>query len=56
MAVVNLAQGGAKLKGAQTMLRKVNKLEGFAIGATDGPIGKVKDFYFDEESWGRFVI
>jgi hypothetical protein len=33
------------------MLRNVNKLEGFAIGATDGPIGKVKDFYFDDESW-----
>lgn len=33
------------------MLRNVKKLEGFAIGATDGPIGKVKDFYFDDESW-----
>jgi hypothetical protein len=33
------------------MLRNVKKLEGFSIGATDGPIGKVKDFYFDDESW-----
>jgi hypothetical protein len=33
------------------MLRNVKRLEGFSIGATDGPIGKVKDFYFDDESW-----
>ena len=33
------------------MLRNVKKLEGFSIGATDGPIGKLKDFYFDDESW-----
>jgi PRC-barrel domain len=26
-------------------------LEGFSIGATDGAIGKVKDFYFDDEAW-----
>jgi PRC-barrel domain len=41
----------AKQTGNRTMLRNVKKLEGFAIGATDGPIGKVKDFYFDDESW-----
>ena len=34
------------------MLRSAKQLEGFAIGATDGPIGKVKDFYFDDEAWG----
>ena len=33
------------------MLRSAKQLEGFAIGATDGPIGKVKDFYFDDEAW-----
>ena len=33
------------------MLRSEKKLEGFAIGATDGAIGKVKDFYFDDEAW-----
>ena len=33
------------------MLRSVKQLEGFAIGASDGPIGKVKDFYFDDEAW-----
>jgi uncharacterized protein YrrD len=26
-------------------------LEGYTIGATDGVIGHVKDFYFDDESW-----
>ena len=33
------------------MLRSVKSLEGFAIGATDGTIGKVKDFYFDDQAW-----
>lgn len=33
------------------MLRSVKSLEGFAIGATDGPFGNVKDFYFDDEAW-----
>jgi len=27
------------------------QLERFSIGATDGPIGKVKDFHFDDEAW-----
>jgi hypothetical protein len=26
-------------------------LEGYTIGATDGVIGHVKDFYFDDEAW-----
>jgi hypothetical protein len=33
------------------MLRNLKNLEGFTIGATDGEIGKVKDFYFDDEAW-----
>ena len=33
------------------MLRSVMSLEGFSIGATDGTVGKVKDFYFDDEAW-----
>jgi hypothetical protein len=33
------------------MLRSVKSLEGFAIGATDGTFGKLKNFYFDDESW-----
>jgi len=26
-------------------------LDGFVIGATDGPIGHVRDFHFDDEEW-----
>jgi sporulation protein YlmC with PRC-barrel domain len=33
------------------MLRNLNKLEGLPVSATDGTIGMVKDFYFDDESW-----
>ena len=33
------------------MLRTMNDLEGYAIRATDGTIGHVKDFYFDDETW-----
>jgi sporulation protein YlmC with PRC-barrel domain len=33
------------------MLRSMKDMEGYAIGATDGVIGQVKDFYFDDELW-----
>jgi hypothetical protein len=33
------------------MLRSMNDLEQYAIRATDGNIGHVKDFYFDDEAW-----
>ena len=33
------------------MLRSLKDLESYAIEATDGPIGQVKDFYFDDEAW-----
>lgn len=33
------------------MLRSTNELENYAIRATDGTIGHVKDFYFDDERW-----
>jgi PRC-barrel domain len=33
------------------MLRSMNDLEDYAIRATDGIIGHVKDFYFDDEAW-----
>ena len=33
------------------MLRNIKNLEGCAIGVTDGPIGHVKDSYFDDEGW-----
>jgi hypothetical protein len=33
------------------MLRSMDELKNYAIGATDGVIGQVKDLYFDDESW-----
>lgn len=33
------------------MLRNMKDIEGFAIHATDGILGQVKDFYFDDSSW-----
>jgi len=39
------------------MERNINSLRGFTIGATDGEIGKVKEFYFDDETWAvRYLI
>ena len=39
------------------MLRNVKDLRGYAILATDGVIGKVDDFYFDDEDWGiRYLV
>ena len=38
------------------MLRNVKDLHGFAIHATDGEIGTVDQFYFDDETWAiRYV-
>lgn len=33
------------------MLRSIRDLETFRIGASDGTIGSVKDFLFDDEAW-----
>lgn len=33
------------------MLRSMQDLEGYTIGATDGEAGEVKDLYFDDEAW-----
>lgn len=39
------------------MLRNVKSLTGFAMGATDGELGKVEEFYFDDESWtARYLV
>ena len=39
------------------MLRSMKDLEGFTIGATDGDIGTVKEFYFDDVSFTvRYVV
>ncbi len=33
------------------MLRNAKEMEGYAVGATDGAIGHVKDFYLDDRAW-----
>ena len=33
------------------MLRSMQELEDYAIGATDGAVGHVKDCLFDDEAW-----
>src|SRR5665213_1095286 len=38
-------------EGERSMLRSMKDLENYAIGATDGTIGHVKDFYFDDKAW-----
>lgn len=39
------------------MKHSIKSLIGFTMGATDGEIGKVKDFYFDDHSWTiRYLI
>jgi hypothetical protein len=39
------------------MLRSVKQLHGDKLGALDGEIGHVIDFYFDDRSWGvRYVV
>jgi uncharacterized protein YrrD len=39
------------------MLRSLKTLESFTIGATDGAIGKVNDFYFDDQAWTiRYIV
>ena len=39
------------------MLRSTNDLQDYALRATDGPIGKVCDFYFDDQSWAvRYLV
>jgi hypothetical protein len=39
------------------MLRSMKDLEGYAIRATDGIIGRVEDFYFDDLAWTiRYLV
>ncbi|MCX6048830.1 MAG: PRC-barrel domain-containing protein [Chloroflexi bacterium] len=39
------------------MLRRVKDLLGLAIRATDGELGKVHDFYFDDQTWAiRYLV
>jgi uncharacterized protein YrrD len=39
------------------MLKKIKKLKGYELQATDGDIGKVKEFYFDDKHWTiRYLV
>jgi uncharacterized protein YrrD len=39
------------------MLKNIKDLYGNKLAATDGDIGQVKDFYFDDKTWViRFVV
>lgn len=39
------------------MLHDIIELRGFSVEATDGPIGQVRDFYFDDQAWAiRFLV
>jgi hypothetical protein len=39
------------------MSRTIKQLLGDQLGASDGDIGHVKDFYFDDKSWAvRYVV
>jgi uncharacterized protein YrrD len=39
------------------MLRSIKQIQGDKLGATDGEIGHVKDFYFDDVDWVvRYVV
>jgi hypothetical protein len=39
------------------MLRSIKQLYGNKLGASDGDIGQVKDFYFDDQSWAiRYLV
>ncbi len=39
------------------MLQNIKELYGNALAATDGDIGQVKDFYFDDQAWAvRYLV
>ena len=39
------------------MERNINGVTGYSLQATDGEIGKVVDFYFDDETWTiRYLV
>jgi len=39
------------------MLRSVKSVLGYGIRATDGDVGKIDDFYFDDEKWRiRYLV
>jgi sporulation protein YlmC with PRC-barrel domain len=54
-----VTQGASRAGGpaSEPMLRRVKDLQHYAIGASDGDVGKVDDIYFDDQSWTvRYVV
>ena len=50
-------EGRLRKKKGKKMQKSVKDLKGYAIGATDGDIGKLDDFYFDDEAWTiRYLV
>ena len=51
------AESRAIIKKGRFMLRSLNQLCGDKLGASDGEIGRVKDFYFDDQNWAvRYLV
>ena len=47
----------AMIKKGRFMLRSIKQLYGDKLGASDGDIGHLKDFYFDDQNWAiRYVV
>jgi hypothetical protein len=41
----------------ESMLQSIKQLYGGKLGATDGEIGRVKNFYFDDQTWAvRYLV
>jgi len=38
------------------MLHSVKKLQNYEIQATDGDIGKIRGFYFDDSTWEIYYL
>jgi hypothetical protein len=51
------AAAQAIIKKGRFMLRSIKQLYGDKLGASDGEIGQVKDFYFDDQNWAvRYLV
>ena len=47
----------AKNEKTTTMLNKAKTLKGYKLDSLDGEIGKVKEFYFDDQHWAiRYLV
>ena len=45
------------MRKGRSMLQSIKQLYGNKLGASDGEIGHVKDFYFDDQNWAvRYVV